>query len=766
MKPTPEQLTTTDDPRLLNAVQEYLAELEAGRRPDARVFVQRHAEVAAELRPYLDALDVVHAAGAVIHEPNEERGTPSGALAGEPLGDFRLLREIGRGGMGVVYEAEQLSLGRRVAVKVLPFAAALDNKQLQRFKNEARAAAQLHHNNIVPVYAVGCERGVHFYAMQLIEGQNIATLIEELRHSAPRGASEVLSAGSAQRTGPYPESPAPQEGLTDTRTGLGMQLSTQRSNRVGDFYRTVVRLIVQAAQGLDYAHSLGVVHRDVKPANLLVDLRGNVWVTDFGLAQFHADVGVTQTGDLVGTLRYMSPEQAGGQRALIDHRTDIYSMGATLYELLTLRPIFDGTDRQALLQQILNEEARHPRTIDRSIPDELETIVLKAISKIPTERYATAQELADDLQRFLDDQPIRARRPSNFEKATKWARRHKSVVISGLTALLLSVAILAVATVLTTLAWNGERQKAQEADEQRKLADEQRKLVDEQRKLAEASFRQAWQAVDQFALIGEEELVGDPRLEGLRRRLLEVALSYYQNFSEERRDDPTIQNELVASRAKVKAIIDELTTLMGAARYTPLRQDEVKDELKLTPEQREAIARIDEKWREGFRKFDRLDATERDRRRLLLAQEQETEVARLLTQAQMKRLNQLAVQFLGPNAFSDPDVVKVLKLTTEQKKQVRNIQEQWRGMGPGMGPGPGPLPGPGGPGGGPGRGNNWWEKFEDSKKHTLEKLVAILTPTQKQKWDNLVGPAFAFKPPSFRFPDKPHGGPRRGGGGS
>src|SRR5262249_4357570 len=143
---------------------------------------------------------------------------------------------------------------------------------------------------------------------------------------------------------------------TPSRTALGAQLSTLRSDRSRDFFRTISRLVAQAAEALDYAHEQGVVHRDIKPANLLVDHRGEVWITDFGLAQFHADGSLTQSGALLGTLRYMSPEQAAGRRTVVDHRTDVYSLGATLYELLTLRPIFDGADRQTLLQQIINEE--------------------------------------------------------------------------------------------------------------------------------------------------------------------------------------------------------------------------------------------------------------------------------------------------------------------------------------------------------------------------------------------------------------------------
>ena len=204
--------------------------------------------------------------------------------------------------MGVVYEAVQLSLGRRVALKVLPFAAALDARQLQRFKNEAQAAAQLHHTNIVPVYAVGCERGTHFYAMQLIEGQNLADLIGCLRATDPAGATGSVPAGEQRgaiirrpERRPPAINPAGSPNrpvcVADDARPRPRELSTQHSTRSARFYRTAARLAVQAADALEHAHQFGVIHRDVKPANLIVDERGNVWVTDFGLAQFHTEPG-------------------------------------------------------------------------------------------------------------------------------------------------------------------------------------------------------------------------------------------------------------------------------------------------------------------------------------------------------------------------------------------------------------------------------------------------------------------------------------------
>jgi serine/threonine protein kinase len=522
-----------------------------------------------------------------------------------------------------------------------------------------------------------------------------------------------------------------------------VELSTQRSERSLGYFRTVARLIAQAAQALDYAHGLGIIHRDIKPANLLVDDRGNVWVTDFGLARLHDDTRLTHTGDLLGTLRYMSPEQAGGPNILLDHRTDVYSLGATLYEVLTLRPIFDGGDRQTLLRQILHEDPRLPRAIDRSIPPELETIVLKAIGKTPAERYATAQEFADDLQRFLEDRPIRARRPSLPEKARKWARRHRGMVISAVVALLLLVAGQSVATVFTVRAWDRERQQAQEAKE---------------------SFRQAREAVDQFTRISEEELasIHIPEVERLRRRLLEVSLGYYQSFIDQRGDDPTLQAELITSRADVKRILNELTTLMGSFKYSLLLQDSVKDALQLDPGQRKILLEIQGMFLNFFPQGALPGSEDFERKRLALAQEKEKEVSKLLKPEQLQRFQQIALQVRGPEAFSDPDVVAALGLSTEQRNKIKKIQERALPPGPGFGP-------PGGRRRPPGDWDeDWlkkqkeiWGKWAEEQRQILAKILEVLTPEQTQKWKNLVGEdfksEFRFGPPGFGPPHPPGG---------
>ncbi len=418
---------SADDPRVVRALEEYIAAMEAGSPPPRDEFLARHADVAAVLADCLFGLEMVCHAGTPRSGGAAPAPDGNGATDLEPLGDFRIIREVGRGGMGVVYEAEQLSLGRRVALKVLPLAATLDPRQLQRFHNEARAAAGLHHTNIVPVYAVGCERGVHYYAMQFIEGRTLADLIAQQRGGP---ASQVPTA-------------APSEAAASAPTAPPAAQVTSAAPRDAAYFRRVAQWGIEAAEALDCAHTLGVVHRDVKPANLLVDAAGRLWVTDFGLAQVQSDARLTMTGDLVGTLRYMSPEQALAHRVVIDHRTDVYSLGATLYELLTLTPAFGGGDRQELLRQIAFEEPRPVRRLNKAVPVELETIVLKAMEKYPAERYATVKGLADDLRRWREDRPIYARRPTWGQMALKWARRHKPLMGAAIAVVMVATLMLA-----------------------------------------------------------------------------------------------------------------------------------------------------------------------------------------------------------------------------------------------------------------------------------------------------------------------------------
>jgi len=415
------------DPAAALLVEELIDKVQAGEDVDA--FIASHEERAETLRRLLPALRVM--ADLSNSAEDELGGLEGGGPALGELGDFRIIREVGRGGMGIVYEAEQISLGRRVALKVLPFGATMDPRQLQRFQNEARAAASLEHPNIVPVYGVGCERGVHYYAMKFVEGQSLAGLIEAMRQpSEPRPSGSGGSQPLADHRGS--ESTSPMHAF-----------STQGGPRDPAAFRQIAAWGIQAAEALEHAHSVGIVHRDVKPANLMIDGHGALWITDFGLARTAVDAGLTMTGDVLGTLRYMSPEQALAKHGLVDHRTDVYSLGVTLYELLTGTPAVNGNDREEILNAITLDEPRPPRALEAAIPTELETIVLKAMEKSPADRYGTAQEIADDLERFLKDEPIRARRPRLRARLARWGRRHKPLVAAATAALLVGLAVLA-----------------------------------------------------------------------------------------------------------------------------------------------------------------------------------------------------------------------------------------------------------------------------------------------------------------------------------
>lgn len=445
---------------------EFVRQLDRGEQPNIEDYVRRYPELTAELHQALPALKLMRAAGSVTESP-AAFATSAALPPDSRLGDYRILREIGRGGMGLVYEAEQVSLGRRVALKVLPASVALDVKQLQRFKNEAQAAAQLRHPHIVPVYGIGSDRDLHFYAMQLIDGQTLADLIQDLREPKTRDGR--------------PSTPAP-------------------SDRAS--FRRAAELGVQAAEALDHAHQVGILHRDIKPANLLIESSSDsvdptpgpallsrldshvppkLWVADFGLARLRGDSDLTQTGDLLGTVRYMSPEQALGRHALVDHRTDIYSLGVTLFELLTLEPAFASADRAALLHQVAFDDPRPPRRLNPAIPTDLETIVLKAMAKNREERYLTARELADDLRRFLENRSIMARRATPWQQARKWAQRRRAVVT---TAAVSAVAGLLALTMLT-LANNAQiREKQKQTANALETADQARR--DLERTLADA----------------------------------------------------------------------------------------------------------------------------------------------------------------------------------------------------------------------------------------------------------------------------------------
>jgi WD40 repeat protein/serine/threonine protein kinase len=517
---------------VLGLAEEFLERYRKGERPPLREYVERHPELAAAIKEVFPAVALMENI-ALADESLEPRGEDSGSRGQrkpilEQLGDYRIIREIGHGGMGVVYEAEQVSLGRHVALKVLPHKALANEKTKKRFEREAKAAAKLHHTNIVPVFAVGEHEGLPYYAMQFIQGTGLDVVIKELARvtgnlkrktqdaklpddagsaiSAPRRDASAIAAsmltGAFQRSDDREEEanptltcapaeaaprgrapfPAPTDGSRlpkkvpdlspsdPSSAGSSLTLSGMSDSSSGSrlrklsYWQSVARVGVQVADALEYAHKQGIVHRDIKPSNLLLDMTGTVWVTDFGLAKAEDHENLTHPGDLLGTFRYMPPEAFEGQG---DARGDVYSLGVTLYEMVGLRPAFDERDQNKLVKQVTTSEPPPVGRVRPGVPRDLETMIHKAIDRDPARRYQKAEELAEDLRRFIEDRPVKARRISSAERLARWARRNPMVALS----LAGVIGVFVAAFVLVS--WNYYRAEdaRQEEAKQRRAAD-------------------------------------------------------------------------------------------------------------------------------------------------------------------------------------------------------------------------------------------------------------------------------------------------------
>jgi eukaryotic-like serine/threonine-protein kinase len=449
----------TEDGRdpLERMAEEFLDRVRRGERPSVSEFLARAPDRANELEELLSALLFVEDV-----KPQSDLMTASGgqdfrggAPAPERLGDFRILRELGRGGMGIVYKAEQESLGRHVALKVLAPGVARTPLILLRFLREARSAAQLHHTNIVPVFGVGERDGLHYFAMQFILGSSLDKVLKEVvrlkamassgsagQAAAPHANAPDTSIALSLAAGEFARPPGPAHAEGDADGHSSLAAATEWDGR---HISCVARIGLQVADALEYAHQQGTLHRDIKPSNLLLDFQGVAWVTDFGLAKAVEDEDLTRPGDLVGTIRYMAPERFRGR---CDARSDVYALGLTLYELLAFRPAFDASNREALLYQVNEVEPPRLRRLNPDVPADLETIVHKAIEKDAAHRYVHAAELAEDLRCFLEDRPIGARRITSTERLARWARRNPALAslgtaVAGMLALVVFVVVLA-----------------------------------------------------------------------------------------------------------------------------------------------------------------------------------------------------------------------------------------------------------------------------------------------------------------------------------
>ncbi len=360
------------------------------------------------------------------------------------FGEFEIVREISRGGMGVVYEARQSSLNRCVALKVLSVGLGFSDKAIARFKREAEAAARLHHTNIVPVHCTGMAHNLPFYAMEMVKGPSLDRVIRMLQKDAFSDGNACIepdlhsTAGSSVFGACQSENMDEAVGCEKSTFSDHLAATMSRTSSLGSgisYFDNVARMIADVADALAHAHREGIIHRDIKPSNLLLSPDGRLSVTDFGLARILENPGITVTGECLGSPMYMSPEQVSFEAGPIDHRTDIHSLGVTLYELITLRPPFHGRQREQILSQVLRRDPSSPRRIDPRIPLDLDMICRKAMEKDSQQRYQSAEVLSDDLRRFVNHRQISARRIGPLGRAVRWCRRNKTV--AALSALLM-----------------------------------------------------------------------------------------------------------------------------------------------------------------------------------------------------------------------------------------------------------------------------------------------------------------------------------------
>ncbi|HKE00892.1 MAG TPA: serine/threonine-protein kinase [Planctomycetota bacterium] len=554
------------------ALAEFVAAFEAGEDLDVESFCALRSPHDRELREMIgDYLTYV--------APGRARAAPLAKAARETrvrreppreLGDFVLRDEIGRGGMGVVYEAEQRSLRRTVALKVLAAHVTLRPDEVERFRREASTAARLRHPGIVEVHAVGEHEGTHYFAMERIEGRSLDRVLAELRE---KGAP-------------------PAEG--DPFRGRGD----------GTYVAAVARIAASVADALDAAHRAGVIHRDVKPSNVLLRPDGAPVVTDFGLAREEGLGTLTASREFLGTPHYVAPEQA--TRRAVDHRADVWSLGATLYECLTLRRPFEAESAQAVLAKVLVTEPPAPSRWNPHVPADLDTIVAKALEKDPARRYATAAALASDLRAFLEHRPIAARPLSRPARATRWVRRNPLLATTAL------LAVLALVVAPLAIAWreHDARTKvedalgaASEARDKLKVALGETEAARDDAKAAledaEANLVLTQDAVERLLLrIAYDRLQDVPRAEGLRREILGDALETFEKLLAKSPRSPALRlgasQTLLFLGSQEVELGHEASALERYARARAL-SEEVLAEMPTDPRPRQVIAEIRDK---------------------------------------------------------------------------------------------------------------------------------------------------------------------------
>ena len=587
------------------AAEEFVERFRRGEHPSISEYTQRFPEHADEINELLPGVVMMEQLKQQKHVEKQSSSTPhihDSARQVEQLGDFRIIREIGHGGMGVVYEAEQESLGRRVALKLLSIGKLASEKHLQRFEREAQAAARLHHSNIVPIFGVGAQDGLHYYVMQFIDGRGLDEILHHLTlaktatsTNQPTGMASSKSAGEPSQSSKADVEAKCQvepandlfsaateliaaagNSTDDSIIGAGMtegidqdslptvKLATsdsaaesnsdaisemQSSMEGASYWSRIANIGAQVADALHYAHGLGILHRDIKPANLLLDQTGHVWITDFGLAKLTEQDDLTRTGDIIGTLRYMAPEQFRGDGEAL---ADQFSLGLTLYEMLAMRPAYNETKRSKLLRQVTQDDPPPLRKLNPNVPRDLETIISKSITREPSQRYKDCGELAADLIAFIEDRPITARRVGFVERTWRWCRRNR---------LIASLSTIAVCSLITAAicGWAAYVSANQSLDSTL----EANARAEKNLSLALEAFGTVFDKVaGRDIVVPAQQDVGDDESEELlpsittakELELLQSITEFYNKFTEQNQANQRLSNELARAIRRIGTV--------------------------------------------------------------------------------------------------------------------------------------------------------------------------------------------------------------------
>ena len=421
----------SDSEILDRIVDHFTNRLRAGEHPAIADYQERYPKFKDEIEDLLASVAMIEQLKSDPTNSSVKSRSLDEVSSLDRIGHYKINGEIGRGGMGVVFEAVHESLGKRVAIKVMPTPLINSKNFVERFKREAQSAARLHHTNIVSVFGVGEGEGYHYYVMDLIEGQTLGAVINGFNASHSIGTKidhyetrlDISGEATVARHVSTLSENSPETSNKKSESPEHRPVHSQaRASKKANHYRWAARIVADIADAVAFAHDADLLHRDIKPSNLILDQKGQIWITDFGLAKdTRSDINLTKTGDVIGTPQYLSPESLEGK---YDCRSEVYCIGLTLYELATLQPAFNNGTTAEVIRAIATSSPPPPRKISPGIPIDLSTIIEKSISKTAEERYSTVKELQRDLIAFIEDRPIAARPPSTIELVSKWGRRN------------------------------------------------------------------------------------------------------------------------------------------------------------------------------------------------------------------------------------------------------------------------------------------------------------------------------------------------------